>query len=374
MAGRRGHPLASYQPFKAIFQLSYLSLTIFYLPYYIVVSLIPSLRPHPTWTAKQTFMTRLVYCQLDAASRVGITENITLNPGNEGNRFQTVSPPSSDFYRGPFSSPTIKPMTCGGTWSPCVPNNNELASSSMVALYVHGGAFIAGDGRDAMFGSIANRLLKKSGLDFVFSVQYRLSGHGGQNPFPAAAQDVLAAYLFLLNTLGVPASHIVVIGDSSGGNLIQALLRYLSEHGAEAGAVPILWPRAAVLLSPWVAPFEYKLADRPNFQTDFVPSSFGAWGSHCYGGDHGVSDPYVTPLGHPLALPLPIFVNIGERELTREFMERWVEEMRGVEGNDVQLNLELGAVHDTFFLGPMLGFGESADEVAVKIGRFLRNI
>ncbi|KAK7972309.1 hypothetical protein PG988_006443 [Apiospora saccharicola] len=317
-------------------------------------------------------MTRIVYCMLDASSRVGITENITLNQGSEGDRFQTVSPPSSDVYRGPFSSPTVGPVKSGGTWYPRVPNDNELASSNMVALYVHGGAFVTGDGRDAVFGAVANRLLEKSGLDFVFSVQYRLSGHGGQNPFPAAAQDLLAAYLFLLNTLGVPASHIVVIGDSSGGNLIQALLRYLSEHGAEAGG--ICWPRAAVLLSPWVAPYEYKLSDRPNFQTDFIPSSFGAWGAHCYGGDHGASNPYVTPLGHPLAVPLPMFVNIAERELTREFMERWVEEMRGVEGNDVQVNLELGAVHDTFLSGPMLGFGESADEVAVKVGMFLRNI
>ncbi|KAK8037710.1 hypothetical protein PG991_001056 [Apiospora marii] len=317
-------------------------------------------------------MTRIVYCMLDVSSRVGITENLTLNPGNEGNRFQTVSPPSRDVYRGPFSSSTVKPKTAGGTWSPRVPNLNELASSNMVGLYVHGGAFVTGDGRDAMFGAVANRLLKKSGLDFVFSVQYRLSGHGGLNPFPAAAQDLLAAYLFLLNTLRVPASHIVLVGDSSGGNLIQALLRYLSEHGPETGAIP--WPRAAVLLSPWVAPYEYKLADRPNFQTDFIPASFGAWGAHCYGGDDGVSNPYITPLGHPLALPLPIFVNIGEREVTREFMDQWVDEMRGVEGNDVQVNLELGAVHDTFFLGPMLGFGGSADDVAVKIGVFLRNI
>ncbi|KAK8041289.1 hypothetical protein PG994_014296 [Apiospora phragmitis] len=318
-------------------------------------------------------MTRIVYCLLDATSRVGVTENITLNPGDEGNRFQTVPPPSSDVYRAPFSSPTIKPTTIGGTWSPRVPNDAEIASSKTVALYVHGGAFVAGDGRDAMFGTVANRLLKKSGLDFVFSVQHRLSGHGGVNPFPAAPQDVLAAYLFLLDTLRIPASQIVVVGDSSGGNLIQALLRYLSEHGAELGAV-VPWPRAAVLLSPWVAPFEYKLESRPNFQTDFVPASYAAWGAHCYGGDQGASNPYVTPLGHPFALPVPVFVNAGEREITREFTERWVDEMRRVEGNDVQLSLELGAVHDTFFLGPMMGFGVRAEEVAVKIGEFLRKI
>ncbi|KAK7755335.1 hypothetical protein SLS62_002561 [Diatrype stigma] len=371
MASKDRHPLVAYQPLRFLFQLSYIATIIPRLPYYIAVSLIPWFRPHPAWNAKQTFMTRLTYPLLDMRSRIGITETLTLEKRKQGERFQTVAPSTADVYKGPLASESTKPATIGGTWYPGVPSA-DISSSKTVVLYIHGGAFIQDDGRDKTFGHMAKKLLAKGGADAIFSIQYRLSGYGGVNPYPAALQDSLSAYLFLLNEFHIPASHIVVAGDSAGANLVTALLRYIHEYGAEIG-LPA--PKCAVLISSWVAPFQYQTAGNPNRGTDFIPSSVPAWGAHTYADwlADPDSDPYVTPLGHPFPTPVPIFASAGSAEMFYEHIQRWVEEMRAVEGNVVELYHEHAAPHDTFLVSELLGFEESAWAVVAKIGEFVRH-
>ncbi|RYC61637.1 hypothetical protein CHU98_g4570 [Xylaria longipes] len=359
-------PLVSYQPFKLLFQLLYFGGIILQLPYFALRASVPSLRPHAAWNAKQTFMTRLAYRILDLTSRIGITDKFTLEQGKEGQRFYIVKPSALDFYKGLLGS--TKPATIGGTWFPQPPTEDIV--SKTVFLYFHGGAFIQGDGRDANCGLIAKKLLDKGGADSVFSVQYRLSGYGGLNPFPAALQDALSSYLFLLNDLHVPASQIVVAGDSAGANLTMALLLYLRNFGATTG-VPT--PRCAVLLSPWVAPFYYNMDDNPHRGTDFVPASYSRWGANNYAGNwpNARSDPYITQLGNPFPTPVPIFANAGSAEMFYEYILQWAEEMSGVEGNIVEVHREEAAPHDTFVSAELLGFEKSAWDVATKIGKFV---
>ncbi|KAI1127084.1 alpha/beta hydrolase fold-3 domain-containing protein [Nemania abortiva] len=368
MANSMSHPLVSYQPLRTLFKLAYIATIIARVPYYAVIAIVPSLRPNKTWNAKQTFTTRLFIPVLDIMSRVGITETLSLEGDKEGDRFQTVAPSNSDVYKGPLASETVKPATIGGTWYPGVPA--DIAGKTIV-LYFHGGGFIEGNGRSASCGPLAKRLLKKGGADAVFSVQYRLSGWGGRDPFPAALQDAVSSYLYLLNDLHVPASQIVVGGDSAGGNLTTAFLRYLHEFGAAAG---LPTPKCALLLSPWVAPFRYEMDDNPQRKTDFLPSSFPRWGAHAYAGGRAgaASDPYITPLDNPFPTPVPIFTNAASAEFLYLDINRWVDEMRGVSGNVVELNHELDAVHDTFLVGELFGFEQSAWEVAAKIGEFVR--
>lgn len=270
MTTKNYHPLVSYQPLRLVFQLSYAALVVLRLPYYAIISFVPALRPIRAWTVKQTFMSRLTYPFLDATSRVGVTETLTLEPGKEGDRFQTVPVPSSSLFKGPLAHETVKPQEVGGTWFPSPPGT-DIASKTVV-LYFHGGAFIQGDGRTAQCGSIAKKFLDTGAADAVFSLQYRLSGYGNANPFPAALQDALASYVFLLNTLKIPPGQIVFAGDSAGANLAPALLRYLHEYGS---AINTPTPKCAVLLSPWVEPFYYDSRGNPQRKTDFTPGSFG---------------------------------------------------------------------------------------------------
>ncbi|KAI0810060.1 alpha/beta hydrolase fold-3 domain-containing protein [Xylaria sp. FL0064] len=359
-------PVVSYQPFRLLFQLFYLGTIALQLPYFTLRALIPSLRPHAAWNAKQTFMSLLAYRILDLTSRIGITDNLTLEQGKEGQRFQVVKPSASGFYKGLLA--TAKPATIGGTWFPQAPK--EDITSKTVFLYFHGGAFIQGDGRDANCGLIAKKLLEKGGADAVFSVQYRLSGYGGLNPFPAALQDALSSYLFLLNDLHIPASQIVVAGDSAGANLSMALLLYLHNFGAATGIPP---PKCAVLLSPWVAPFDYHMNDNPHRGTDFVPASYSFWGANNYAGSwpNARSDPYITQLGNPFPTPVPIFANAGSAEMFYERILQWADQMRRFEGNVVEVHHEEAAPHDTFLSAELLGFEKSAWNVAARIGEFV---
>jgi acetyl esterase/lipase len=111
---------------------------------------------------------------------------------------------------------------------------------SAVLLYVHGGAFVSGSPRShrGLTSELARRLNRS-----VFSVDYRLAP---EHRFPAAADDVLRAYAWLLAS-GLPAARIVVAGDSAGGHLALGLTPRALRAGLPA-------PAAVVAFSPVVDP------------------------------------------------------------------------------------------------------------------------
>ncbi|RIB18323.1 Alpha/Beta hydrolase protein [Gigaspora rosea] len=100
-----------------------------------------------------------------------------------------------------------------------------------VVLYLHGGAFRAGTSKNAR--TITFKLAELANSR-VFTPSLRLAP---QNQFPAALCDAIAAYLYLINP-GPEAGFdpinpkkIVLSGDSSGGNLVFALLLFLRDAG-----------------------------------------------------------------------------------------------------------------------------------------------
>lgn len=64
----------------------------------------------------------------------------------------------------------------------------------------------------------------------VYSVEYRLLQHA---PFPAVVQDAAAVYAHVVEQYGIKKAKckVVLIGDSSGGNLVLALARWLRDEG-----------------------------------------------------------------------------------------------------------------------------------------------
>jgi acetyl esterase/lipase len=146
--------------------------------------------------------------------------------------------------------------------------------------------------------------------------------------------------------LKTPANQIILVGDSAGGNLSIALLRYIQEFGAD---LKIPTPRCAILLSPWVAPLEYNTKLSPRFKTDYLSPIFLRWGALTYSETlpSPESHPYFTPLGQPFPTPVPMFVNAGTIEIFYPVCKRWVQEMESIEGNVVQMHEEIDACHDT---------------------------
>ncbi|KAF7531194.1 hypothetical protein G7054_g9119 [Neopestalotiopsis clavispora] len=372
MAGPNKHPSVCYQPLKALFQLTYVATILARVPLWLLIASIRRLRPHPQWTAKQALLARVAYAVTDMKSRIGVTEKLSLEAGEEGNRFQIIETSPPNFYQGPLKSPKVKPAPVGGTWFPQTPSEGSSTPKTVI-YYLHGGAFIEGDGRSKYCGFPTKTMLEQGGADAVFSLQYRLSGYSEVNPFPAALQDALTGYLYLLNKVGVPSSNIVLCGDSAGANLAIALLRYLSDSGAQ---LEIPSPRCVTLLSPWVAPLNYVTEGNPMRETDFVPTSFLRWGAETYtaGLTNPASDAYITPLGNPFAVSVPVFVNVGTAEIFFDDIKKWVEEMKQVEGNVIELHQEDAALHDTFLVAELLGFEDSARKVISATGDFISRL
>ncbi|KAJ8084971.1 hypothetical protein PM082_003748 [Marasmius tenuissimus] len=133
----------------------------------------------------------------------------------------------------------------------------------------------------------------------VFSPEYRLSSTKPwdvANPFPAALLDALAAYQYLVEEVGFAPSDIIVEGDSAGGNLAQALTRYLVEH--RDSIQPLAPPSAIVLLSPWAdiththcgpASTLAKHRDSDYLDISADPAHSSSYASHALTGPHGRS-------------------------------------------------------------------------------------
>ena len=130
---------------------------------------------------------------------------------------------------------TVTPVIAGGVPALRVA---PAEPARPVVLYLHGGGYVAGSafGYRHLAGAVA-----VAARAAVLAVDYRLAP---EHPHPAAVQDAMNAYLWLLDSGTSPAS-IIVAGDSSGGGLTMSLLLALRERG-------VTQPAGAVLMCPWV--------------------------------------------------------------------------------------------------------------------------
>ncbi|KAH7034568.1 Alpha/Beta hydrolase protein [Microdochium trichocladiopsis] len=387
MAPVYSRPWKSYPPLSIAYRLYNLLCLAGKLPFLLVLyALSRSARPHPTFSVQTSIAIRLLYGVIDGSARTEQPVPLSLEPGKEKDRFKVCEPYPSSLYVGPLAAvPQVRPAKVGGTWFPNLQVVTAKPTSTTVLYHIHGGAWILGDGRTEQVGAAAEAMIKHAGVDAVFSLQYRLAARPGAHPFPAALQDVLTGYLYLTRTLAIPAHNIVLSGDSAGGNLAIAFLRYLANHGDQT-SLPN--PRAALLFSPWISPVDnttphgdLSVTTNPNFNTDYLPPAFIRWGALAYSAHVPASDPYITHRGHPFRLPVPTWVVYGTLELLEIDGTAWVKEMQAAYPDDeensynnsgLEVYYEENAPHDTLLLGVMLGMQDSFRKVAIDAGRFLK--
>ena len=220
----------------------------------------------------------------------------------------------------------------------------DETENDLTLLYFHGGSYY-------LIDPVSNRPLmaKYAGLSGgrVFSLRYRLAP---QHPFPAALLDALVAYLSLLYPPPgalhepVPASRIIICGDSAGGNLATVLIQTLLQlhRDAPAGETPtvtfhgkkvsIPLPAAVTLSSPSMD-LTRSLQGSTAHKWDYLPPSTKspALSPPCavWPSDPPRAELFceASILCHPLVSPLsapswagspPIFVACGEEKLTDE--------------------------------------------------------
>lgn len=110
--------------------------------------------------------------------------------------------------------------------------------SDRTVLYLHGGAFVmcSIESHRHLIAQIARACEAR-----VLAIDYRLAP---EFPYPAALQDAMTAYKYLIKKTGAP-QQIALIGDSAGGGLAVSLLIAMRD-----GNQPM--PAAVVCLCPWV--------------------------------------------------------------------------------------------------------------------------
>ncbi|MEU7991521.1 alpha/beta hydrolase [Streptosporangium canum] len=143
-----------------------------------------------------------------------------------------VMPPDADLT-------PLLPHTGGipATWvtASCHPADDTVTTEG-VTVYVHGGGFEYTNPHLEQI--MAYRLSQATGRP-VLAVDYRLAP---AHRYPAALQDVVAAYRSLL-AQEVPASRIILAGESAGATLVLSALLVLKQAGDAL-------PAAALAISP----------------------------------------------------------------------------------------------------------------------------
>ncbi|KAI0897530.1 Alpha/Beta hydrolase protein [Annulohypoxylon nitens] len=371
MAQTSNRLLLSRKSWQHLYQAYRFALRLTRLPIWTILSIIPTTRPCRKWTFKQSLTLFVCHDIVDTEARVRFTEELTLVSGKDGERFETIGPFHSDFYQGPLSSPSVFPARIGGVWFPAIPT--VINTKSTFVLWIHGGAFVTGNGRSDTCKRPANYLLNNSGVDAVFSVQYRLSGYGGRDPFPAALQDTVTAYLYLTRTLTISPSSIVVAGNSSGANLVIAFVRYVEQIMPQIGR-----PLCAAAVSPWVAPLETAMPDytrTKDYSAEYVAESFHQWGAKTYWPSGNLQEfevSYITLLGHPFSTSIPILATFGECEALGGDIATWAEEMRAISSNSVEIYCDPSGIHASVFIGDMMGWEPNAQHICSKIADLIQ--
>lgn len=374
--------LLTYQPFKALYVLSALTFEVARMPLWLVKYFFSYGRQHPEWTFGQALGVRIFFSFVYHAARVQVATPLPLLPNKEKERFVLIEPAADKLYVGPLrSNADVKPVKIGGTWYPAPLSKDSDKSKLLVILHIHGGAFIIGDGRTEASGFFAKNLQQHAGATHVFMPQYRLStlpASKTSNPFPAALQDCVTSYAYLIHDLKIPAKDIVISGDSAGGNAAICLLRYLSEYGAE---LKLPKPSAALFWSPWLDLVESSRTDftrnNPNYNTDYLSYPFTRWGTEAYAGVAGLSalsNPWITLKGQTFETDVPMFVNTGTAEALYFDDVEWASKMKDVTGNRVTLDEERGAPHDILLLGDKIGWSKQAGECAKRAGEWMKQV
>ncbi|MBU4681746.1 alpha/beta hydrolase [Cedecea davisae] len=176
-----------------------------------------------------------------------------------------------------------------------------LASEHHVLVGLHGGAFTFGGG-EACKASARTQAVHY-GLR-CYSVDYRMPP---EQPYPAALDDCLATYRYLLDRYA--AENIVIAGRSAGGNLAAAMVLRARDEG-----LPL--PGALVLLSPEADLTESGDSFQVNQLVDVVLPGSLSENNLLYAAGADLTHPYLSPLFGDFTHGFPAtFIQSGTRDL-----------------------------------------------------------
>lgn len=231
------------------------------------------------------------------------------------------------------------------------------SNADTAVLYLHGGGYTlcSPATHRGLTGAIA--LACKSRM---LVPNYRLAP---EHPFPAALEDAIATYRWLL-AQGLAPHHIAIGGDSAGGGLTLATALCLRDSGD-----PL--PAALFLLSPWT---DLTFSGESHNTRRAVDPIFGGESKSkepfapAYLGQETPSNPLISPLLADLrGLPATI-IHVGDDEILLDDSTRLGEKMEAA-GVDVRIRVWDGLWHVFQAFVPFL---PEARQSVAEIGEFIR--
>jgi acetyl esterase/lipase len=239
---------------------------------------------------------------------------------------------------------TLTPVSAGGV--PAEWSNTPGADQTRAILYLHGGGYVIGS--ILSHRHLASELGRAAGTR-VLALDYRLAPEA---PFPAAVDDALAGYRFLLKSGFSPAS-IAIAGDSAGGGLTVATLL-----AARAAGLP--QPACGFCISPWIdlegtgGSMASKAAEDPMVQREGLARMTAAY---LAGGD--ARDPLAAPLHADFTGLAPLLIHVGSAETLLDDSVR-LAALAGAAEVPARLEIWPEMIHVWHFFHPMLGDGRRA--------------
>ena len=230
------------------------------------------------------------------------------------------------------------------------------ASHEKVILYLHGGGYVTGCIEDHRM--LCGLLATATGVK-VLIPEYRLAP---ENPFPAALDDALKIYHWLL-AQGTSSANIIIAGDSAGGGLSVATVLALKDKNVSL-------PAAVLCLSPWV---DLTLKNQSHITKAKVEALLQKdvlreW-ALCYTDESNLTNPLVSPIFADFHGFPPLLIQVGSEEILLDDSILFAEKAKA-DGADVTLKIWDGMWHVWQALGDLLPENKKTFE---EIGQFVQN-
>lgn len=231
------------------------------------------------------------------------------------------------------------------------------ASTDRALLFFHGGGFVIGSVHSHR--ELCARLSKATDVQ-VLLVDYR---RGPEHPFPAALDDCVTAYRWLLEHKEFEPRRIAFIGDSAGGGLTLSTMLRAKERG-----LPL--PACGIGFSAWV---DLACTGKDPVHPDELITRHGLQEmGRLYLDGADPRTPLASPLYADLAGLPPIYLQVGTAEVLLDDSHRLLAKAKAA-GLDVTLD-EWPHLFHVFQLYPILPeCGEAIDKVAGFVRRHLAN-
>ncbi|KAI6047956.1 Alpha/Beta hydrolase protein [Pisolithus marmoratus] len=257
----------SKQPWKALYLAFEVPVTWFVrLPVWAITYAFPFARPRRTWSWRHSIAIALFRRGTTTSALVGdfgsVPDYRAITPAKdaEGVWIDGVPHLITAELKAWSTLSGAEPIRIPGYWfgkkGTTHAPGSPVQPGEKVFMFFHGGGYTIQSAHP--IGAFAQLIWALIELNphtpRALAVEYRLSSTHplpDRHPFPTALLDAVAGYNYLVNVVGYSPRDIIAVGDSAGGNLVLALVRYLTENGSTTEVSLPGPPGGLLLLSPW---------------------------------------------------------------------------------------------------------------------------